>query len=152
MINIRPLLFTNDIYKGFDVSDYKLDLQGWGSFDENFESLIDKTKPNLILEIGTWKGASAINMANICERYKLNTQIICIDTWLGALEFWTNKQDPERYLSLDLRFGYPNVFLPIYGKCNSIKKNRNNHSISTNFLYCLKVVQAYGHKIRFNIY
>ncbi len=40
----------------------------------------------------------------------LPTQIVCIDTWLGALEFWTDQADPERYLSLQLRHGYPTVY------------------------------------------
>ena len=36
--------------------------------------------------------------------------ILCIDTWLGAIEFWTNQADPERYQALDCRHGYPQVY------------------------------------------
>ena len=40
----------------------------------------------------------------------LPTQIVCVDTWLGALEFWTDQNDPERYSNLQLRHGYPSVY------------------------------------------
>ena len=67
-------------------------------------------KPRLIIEVGTWKGASALEMAARTRDLELNTQIVCVDTWLGALEFWTNHADPERFLSLQLRNGYPSVY------------------------------------------
>ena len=49
-------------------------------------------------------------MSTICQELGLGTKIVCIDTWLGALEFWTDHTDPERYQSLKLRHGYPTVY------------------------------------------
>ena len=46
--------------------------------------VIADVKPKLIVEVGTWKGASAIYMAKICRKLELNTEIVCIDTWLGT--------------------------------------------------------------------
>ena len=54
-----------------------------------FEDLIIKTRPSLIIEIGSWKGGSAIHMANVCVRHGLDTEIVCVDTWLGGLDAWT---------------------------------------------------------------
>lgn len=94
-----------DPYEGFDISGYQLDLHGWGSTDGVFSMLIDEIRPKTIIEVGTWKGASAIHMA------KLSTaQIVCVDTWLGALEFWRDRDDENRFLSLNLKNGYPTVY------------------------------------------
>ena len=75
-----------------------------------FRELILEIKPRLIVEVGSWKGASALEMAAIAQGAGLPTQILCVDTWLGALEFWTDPNDSERYLSLQLKHGYPTVY------------------------------------------
>jgi len=91
------------------VPEHPLDLQGWGSTDAIFEELIIEIKPNIIVEVGTWKGASAIHMAEMVKKHNLNTKIYCIDTWLGAEEFWTSaKGTPER--NLFLKNGYPSIY------------------------------------------
>jgi hypothetical protein len=104
------LLHRINPYEGFDFRSYPFDLHGWGGQSAAFRELIVQTKPGLIVEVGTWKGASALEMAAVTRDAGLSTQILCIDTWLGALEFWTDQSDPERYLSLQLRHGYPSVF------------------------------------------
>lgn len=37
-------------------------------------------------------------------------KILCIDTWLGAIEFWENQSDPERFQALQCKHGYPTVY------------------------------------------
>jgi predicted O-methyltransferase YrrM len=82
---------------------------GWNSDNPIFEKLIEQTKPSCIIEVGTWLGASAIHMAKITKKLNLNTKIYCIDTWLGAEEFWTRFKDtPER--DLRCKNGYPQVY------------------------------------------
>jgi hypothetical protein len=71
---------------------------------------LEEVKPKLIIEVGSWKGASAVHMAQCLKDLGVQAKILCIDTWLGAIEFWGNKQDPQRYLSLGLKNGYPTVF------------------------------------------
>jgi len=101
------MLNDTTIYKNVDL--LPLDLQGWNSNDDAFESLILKTKPSTIIEVGSWKGASAINMAQICSKHKVNAQIFCVDTWLGAVEFWTSLANtPDR--NLLLKNGYPQIY------------------------------------------
>lgn len=99
-----------DPYTGFDHSNYSLDLYGWGSDAPVFRRLIEAVRPSLIIEVGTWKGASAIHMAGICKELGLNTKILCIDTWLGAIEMWTDKTDETRYKALDIRNGWPHLY------------------------------------------
>jgi SAM-dependent methyltransferase len=85
------------------------DLQGWNGNSKIFGKLIDSTIPKLIVEVGTWKGQSAINMAEHIKKNYYDTKIICVDTWLGALEFWDSlKHTSER--NLYLKNGYPQIY------------------------------------------
>ena len=97
-----------DVYDSF-VPTHPLDLQGWVGNQTIFEKLIDQQKPNVIIEVGTWKGKSSIMMANVVKRLNLNCKIYCVDTWLGAIEFWDwLSHTPER--NLHLKHGYPQVY------------------------------------------
>lgn len=107
---LRDQLFSSDPYAGFDADGYALDLHGWGSEHPVFERLLAELRPQRVIEVGTWKGASALHMAECLRRLALEAEILCIDTWLGSLEFWGDRQDAERYLSLNLQHGYPSVY------------------------------------------
>ena len=108
--DVRRLLHKSDPYDGFDFASLPFDAHGWGGQSPAFRELISQTKPGLIVEVGTWKGASALEMAAVIRDLGLPTQIVCIDTWLGALEFWTDQTDSKRYLSLQKKNGYPSVY------------------------------------------
>lgn len=98
---------NKDLYK--DLNILPLDLDGWHGNDPIFRELILEKQPEVIIEVGTWKGQSAINMALICKELGLKTKIYCIDTWLGALEFWHGlNHTPER--NLMLKNGYPQIY------------------------------------------
>ena len=100
-------VITKNLYQ--DFTPLPQDIQGWNSNSTTFRDLILKTKPTTIIEVGTWKGASAINMANITKELNLKTNIYCVDTWLGAEEFWCSLKDtPER--NLLTKNGYPQIY------------------------------------------
>lgn len=123
--DLARLLHATNPYEGFDFRSYPFDLHGWGEASPAFRQLIAQTRPGLIVEVGTWKGASALAMAGIAREMGLSTQILCIDTWLGALEFWTDTNDRERYLSLQLRHGYPSVYYQFLANvCHQGHQNR----------------------------
>ena len=85
------------------------DSSGWNGKSILFKNLIEELKPSTIIEVGTWKGQSAITMGNTIKELGLETKIYCVDTWLGAIEFWaTLKHTEERDLSL--KNGYPQVY------------------------------------------
>ena len=96
-----------------------LTTHGWLD-TENFIAAFDrlttlKTTMTLedpfILEVGTWKGKSACAMASHLKASNKKGRILCIDTWLGAPEFWTWGIDDEtRGGSLHKRHGYPTVY------------------------------------------
>ena len=90
---VRELLHKKNPFDGY-VPTYD-DMQGWASTSEAFSYVIDTFQPKLIVEVGTWKGASAIHMANLCkEKYRSNDfEIVCVDTFLGSVEHWTQNQE-----------------------------------------------------------
>lgn len=102
------------------------DYQGWNSNSPVFGKLIKETSPKTIIEVGTWKGMSAIEMANACDLLSLDTKIYCVDTWLGALEFWDElSHTSER--NLFLKNGYPQVYYQFIS--NVIHKGHQNRII-----------------------
>jgi hypothetical protein len=104
-------IFNQDPYESFDVAAYEEDLQGWGSIHPIFEVVLAAVQPSTILEVGTWKGASAINMARIAKKLGLTPDIICIDTFLGTIESYIQK-DSYAFLHEALVFknGWPNLY------------------------------------------
>lgn len=84
---------------------HKFDLQGWNSTHPIFGRLIAENTALRICEVGSWKGASAIEMAghvrkhtdqgSLGDRY---AEIVCVDTWLGSIEMWL-EQEKRQLLS-----------------------------------------------------
>ena len=53
-----------------------------------FADVISIMEPGILVEFGSWEGSSALAWATAARARKLQTQIICIDTWLGSPEHW----------------------------------------------------------------
>ena len=105
--SIRDKIYRgHDPYADFTPIEY--DLQGWASTSPCFEDSIRELKPKVIVEVGTWKGASAIHMAKTCKKYYDNFEIICIDTFLASVEHWT-KIDPNLPTTM-LKNGRPLIY------------------------------------------
>jgi SAM-dependent methyltransferase len=98
--------FDKTCYDNFQP--FSTDLDGWNGMSGVFKKLIEQIKPKTIIEVGSWKGQSSINMANICKNINLSATIYCVDTWLGALEFWTNLNNSQR--DTKQKNGYPQVY------------------------------------------
>ena len=98
---------TSRIYDNF--SPLPEDSRGWNSHGIIFEQLIEKCKPSVIVEVGSWKGASAITMCKALQKFNLDCTVYCIDTWLGAEEFWTTLSHTEDR-DLMLKHGYPQIY------------------------------------------
>ena len=105
---IKKLQITNP-YEGFDYQQYPLDLSGGGFLPGFILPLMEITRPRLIIEVGTWKGTSAVQMASIMGNLGIDGALICIDTWLGGLEHILNT-DPVWGLSRYYRHGYPTIY------------------------------------------
>ena len=91
MEKVREKLFRNhDPYAGSNdiANKFKLDIQGWDFEHHSFQKFIREYQPKLIVEVGTWKGASAIHMAKKCKELYDDFEIVCIDTFLGSRDMW----------------------------------------------------------------
>ncbi|XP_058745500.1 uncharacterized protein LOC131618254 [Vicia villosa] len=71
-------------------------ITGWGSYGAVFENLIRKVQPRIIVEVGTFLGASAIHMAELTQRLGLETQILCIDDFRG----WAGFRDKVKNIAM----------------------------------------------------
>lgn len=79
-------------YRRFDKDALQknVEVANWQYSDSvpTFNKFITELRPDVIIELGSWKGWSAIQMAKICRQRNLNTKILCVDTWLGSEEHW----------------------------------------------------------------
>jgi len=64
-------------------------IAGWNSYDPIFVELINLIKPKVIIEVGSWVGASACNMLSLSD-----ARIYCVDTFDGSREHWTSQAVP----------------------------------------------------------
>lgn len=103
---IDSLHFGTNPYTGFKYEKSELDTQGWHSDHPILKEAIERHNPKIIIEVGTWKGASAHHMASILKERKMDSAIICIDTWLGEQII----NYPEWLPSLRITNGRPELY------------------------------------------
>ncbi len=94
-----------EIYNGIEAMNLPDDRQGWHSDHPIFKKLIDEIKPQTIIEVGTWKGASAIHMAGLAPEAK----IYCVDTWFGGIDHDVNQEVATSVIPRD-DHGYPHLY------------------------------------------
>jgi predicted O-methyltransferase YrrM len=105
MLEIRRRLYGDyDPYADFDFQANVVDFQGWNSHHQFFEPIIGGLRPSLILEIGSWKGGSALHMARLSKELGLENEVVCIDTWLGSSEHFLDGGSMRR------KNGYPQLY------------------------------------------
>ena len=103
MNTILSNLFPEDIYKDFVPMPESV--TGWGGRAHVFGNLVRTLKPKVIVEVGSWKGQSAITMAEACREIGLDSAIICVDTWLGSIEHILHHPKELRRCN-----GYPTMY------------------------------------------
>ena len=76
---------------------------------EQFFDLVEISQPEIIVEVGTWYGASIIGFLQAAKSIGLTPTAIAVDTWLGSVEHWTDREKGEWARSqLKLDNGEPN--------------------------------------------
>jgi len=117
--SIIDLIDVENIYNY--KPEYELDLETVVGNLDLIKNIVKEIKPINILELGTYKGASAINMANALNELALNdSRIIFSDTWTTIVHSaeGKNKELYSNYIFLYkhglqkryLNFGYPNIY------------------------------------------
>lgn len=84
-----------------------LDLQGWRSQHPYLEEAVERLRPRVVVEVGTWKGASALSMARAMAARDIPGTVIAVDTWLGAVDHWA---DEELFAELATEHGFPSLY------------------------------------------
>jgi predicted O-methyltransferase YrrM len=87
-MTVRSIIHATDPYLNIQKESLPFVDHGWGGNDPIFAELIEQVKPKRILELGSWYGQSAITMGLSCKNLGLDTEIVCVDTWLGSAEHW----------------------------------------------------------------
>jgi len=105
---VRERLKLPDPYAGFTAEGYSVDLQG-GEDHPWFSGLIAQLRPRVVVEVGSWKGASAIRMASQLRDQQRDAVVICVDTWLGSLEHLTQSVAGWD-IRPHLKHGYPALY------------------------------------------
>lgn len=71
-------------YRGIEhIGGLGVDAQGWNSTTPIFDEVIGITRPDVLIEVGTWKGASVIHMANLCKGRGIQPVIYAVDAFRG---------------------------------------------------------------------
>lgn len=96
-----------DIYAGFDATQYPDDIQGWNSEHPLLQEAIRVIRPGLVIEVGVWKGASTIFMAEQLRTAGLESAVLAIDTFLGSI---THLMRPESRTALAPHHGWPQLY------------------------------------------
>lgn len=81
---LKKKIFGYDPFEGFQTEWADPDLT---DRPNDYGLLLDAVrtlKPRIVIVAGVRKGVSAIEIAKVCKAEGLNTEIICVDTWLGS--------------------------------------------------------------------
>jgi predicted O-methyltransferase YrrM len=74
-----------NIYAGF-TPNLPEDRQGWNSDHPSFDEIIRNTRPDIVIDVGVWKGASTILLADLLKLHGVPGAVIAVDTFLGNIE------------------------------------------------------------------
>jgi predicted O-methyltransferase YrrM len=112
MQTVRQLIIDrlwrgHDPFAAFPSSLYMHDSRGWNSDHVYLHEAIDQLRPQLVVEVGVWKGGSVLTMARRMRDLGQNGIVLAVDTWLGSSEHWLA---PEFLQDLSPQFGYPQLY------------------------------------------
>jgi hypothetical protein len=69
------------------------DLQGWGSDHPYLGEAVSSSGPQCVaVEVGVWKGGSAISMGRRMKELGISGIVIAVDTWLGSWDHWIQER------------------------------------------------------------
>lgn len=72
------------IYAGIEgVIGLEVDIRGWNHENPNFEEAIKSVAPTVIIEAGSYLGASVIHMLTVAKRRGLYPLVYSVDAWHG---------------------------------------------------------------------
>ena len=98
----------------------KRDVASWGLDTRNLLSILKQSNPTFIVEVGSWKGLSAIFMGHWLKMHGRSEcrALLCIDSWLGTTVAWRALEKHGN--TLYRNSGYPSIYYQfLYNVMNS---------------------------------
>lgn len=105
---IRSALHPKNPYATFDASTREPAPAATNR--DVFLPVIAALKPALAVEVGAWKGASSVVFAKAIRDANPDACLVCVDTWLGSIEHFTNPPSPQWDLRPLLEHGFPRLY------------------------------------------
>lgn len=103
---IDKLHLGKNPYAGFPAAEWGGVWYGDpGAQREIFAQAIERTKPSIIVEVGSFCGESSIFMAGILKRRGLDCAICCIDTWAFGFDHFVGAREKIRN-----HYGRPDLY------------------------------------------
>lgn len=97
-------------YAGFPIGWAGTWYNDHGARHPMFKTAIDRVKPSLIVEVGSFVGESTIHMAGLLRQQPQDSAILSVDTWMGGIDHWE-----KRPADLKFWFGRPSLFYQFIG-------------------------------------
>ena len=98
---VRSWLHSVDPYEGFRGKPKKG--PNWGGGNPIFGELIERVKPSLIIEVGSFYGDSAITMAKLAK-----CEVVAVDTWLGTMDGMSPDHPDHEWI--ERKNGFPTLY------------------------------------------
>lgn len=92
-------------YANFPFGQWAGHYNNFGSEREIFRRTMDRVKPRIVIEVGTFLGGSAMWMAQHAKNNNWDTVVLCVDTWLGGVDHWLRANEKLRP-----HFGRPTLY------------------------------------------
>ena len=103
---IKRLLHNVDPFENIQnvLMPYKMQIFSTPEMGQWIANFIKESKPELVIEVGCWTGFSSGKIAlSLMEIGNPNSGLICVDTWLGAHEFWATENSEEGWWKKDMK-------------------------------------------------
>lgn len=138
------------IYEGIDeMPGLKLDLEGWNYNGPVFEALIAHIRPETIIEVGCWKGASVNHMAGLCSRYGLHPVIYAVDVFVGTADGGISPEEAnllpdgqarkptlyQQFLYNMWRQGFDEAVVPVWNLSSNAAKTMLAQELKADLIY-----------------
>lgn len=89
---VEKLYRGKDPFAFYVANESDVDFQGWGGTHPYLSEAIDAACPQIVVEVGVWKGSSVLTMASRLSELGLNGVVVAIDTWRGSSEHWIHDE------------------------------------------------------------
>jgi len=119
------------------INHYYTSIHGWFQFEVLYKHMVDQCDPSIpyhFVEVGVWKGKSAVFMATEINNQGKNVKFDCIDTWLGSEEHF-DKTNPSYEPLVEIPDGLFKHFLQNIRPVNHIINPIRMTSIEASKLY-----------------